>query len=239
MANNPPLTSDPIEFDPQTRRYRWTRPWWVYFDSFRRETAEVGGDEDVLDAFQETLRRIPVDGIESLLLQGADAAVAKSAIQIPAGSAKVASGVSLQLIQRAEAIGLQAALLALSMQRSWSTFRAIADTAANIGNYAPATWPSAYYVATDTFILYRSDGSAWAQIIPFDDAYGAGWNGSTKAPTQNSVYDKIETLLGSSAYTPTNVTPDRSYDANGTTVEELADVLGTLISDLQGKGILS
>ena len=48
----------------------------------------------------------------------------------------------------------------------------------------------------------------------------------------------IQTLLGSSAYTPINVTPDRSYDANATTVDELADVLGTLIADLQTKGIL-
>jgi hypothetical protein len=40
------------------------------------------------------------------------------------------------------------------------------------------------------------------------------------------------------AYTPTNVTPDRSYDANATTVDELADVLGTLIADLQAYGLL-
>jgi hypothetical protein len=41
-----------------------------------------------------------------------------------------------------------------------------------------------------------------------------------------------------SAYTPTNVTTDRSYDANATTVDELADVLGTLIADLQAYGLL-
>lgn len=27
-----------------------------------------------------------------------------------------------------------------------------------------------------------------------DDAYGAGWNGSTAVPTKNALYDKIETL---------------------------------------------
>ena len=42
----------------------------------------------------------------------------------------------------------------------------------------------------------------------------------------------------SSAYTPTNVTTDRAYDANATTIDELADVLGTLIADLQSAGIL-
>jgi len=40
------------------------------------------------------------------------------------------------------------------------------------------------------------------------------------------------------AYTPTNVTTDRAYDANATTVDELADVLGTLIADLQTYGLL-
>jgi len=42
----------------------------------------------------------------------------------------------------------------------------------------------------------------------------------------------------SQAYTPTNVTTDRSYDADSTSTAELADVLGTLIADLQAAGIL-
>lgn len=45
-------------------------------------------------------------------------------------------------------------------------------------------------------------------------------------------------LIPSSAYTPTNVTTDRSYDANSTSIDELADVVGTIIADLQAKGIL-
>ncbi len=40
------------------------------------------------------------------------------------------------------------------------------------------------------------------------------------------------------AYTPTNVVTDRNYDANATTTDELADVLGTLIADLQSYGLL-
>lgn len=40
------------------------------------------------------------------------------------------------------------------------------------------------------------------------------------------------------SYTPTNVTTDRSYDADSTSVAELADVLGTLIADLQSYGLL-
>jgi hypothetical protein len=41
-----------------------------------------------------------------------------------------------------------------------------------------------------------------------------------------------------SAYTPTNVTPDRAYDADATSVNELADILGTLIADLQSLGVV-
>ena len=42
----------------------------------------------------------------------------------------------------------------------------------------------------------------------------------------------------SAAYTPTNVTPDRAYDANATSINEIADVLGTLIADMQLKGLI-
>ena len=41
------------------------------------------------------------------------------------------------------------------------------------------------------------------------------------------------------AYTPTNVTTDRAYDANATTLDEVADVLGTLIADLQSLGLVA
>lgn len=48
----------------------------------------------------------------------------------------------------------------------------------------------------------------------------------------------IAPVARASAYTPTNVTTDRSYDANSTSTAELADVLGTLIADLQAYGLL-
>jgi hypothetical protein len=40
------------------------------------------------------------------------------------------------------------------------------------------------------------------------------------------------------AYAPTNVTPDRAFDADTVAVDELADIVGTLIADLQAKGLL-
>ena len=42
----------------------------------------------------------------------------------------------------------------------------------------------------------------------------------------------------SSAYTVTNESADRSYDANATSLDEIADVLGTLIEDLKLTGII-
>ena len=46
-------------------------------------------------------------------------------------------------------------------------------------------------------------------------------------------------IVGSSeVYTPSNVTPDRSFDADTVVITELADVVGTLIADLQAVGLL-
>lgn len=39
--------------------------------------------------------------------------------------------------------------------------------------------------------------------------------------------------------TISNVTTDRTYDANATSIDELADVLGTLLSDLRTKGVIT
>jgi hypothetical protein len=41
-----------------------------------------------------------------------------------------------------------------------------------------------------------------------------------------------------SAYTVTNLTTDRVLDADASTLNEVADVLGTLIADLQARGIV-
>lgn len=62
------------------------------------------------------------------------------------------------------------------------------------------------------------------------------------APGSQEAHQELKTLIealpAGSAYTPTNVTADRAYDADATTVAELGDVLGTLIADLQTAGIL-
>ncbi len=40
------------------------------------------------------------------------------------------------------------------------------------------------------------------------------------------------------AYTPVNVTVDRSWDSDATTLDELSDVVGTLVADLQSLGLI-
>jgi hypothetical protein len=58
----------------------------------------------------------------------------------------------------------------------------------------------------------------------------------------NQIESNISNLnlsASSSVYTMTNVTTDRTLDANSTSTAELADVLGTLITDLKERGIVS
>jgi hypothetical protein len=50
---------------------------------------------------------------------------------------------------------------------------------------------------------------------------------------------QLVSVAKSAAYTPTNVTTDRAYDADATTLAEVADVLGTLIADLKTANILA
>lgn len=49
----------------------------------------------------------------------------------------------------------------------------------------------------------------------------------------------ITTAKQSLAYTATNVTPDRTFNADATTLDELADIVGTVIADLKAFGVFS
>ncbi len=53
------------------------------------------------------------------------------------------------------------------------------------------------------------------------------------------IWAEAGSISGSSdVYTPTNVTADRSFDATDTSLDELANVLGSLIQSLKGTGII-
>jgi len=54
-------------------------------------------------------------------------------------------------------------------------------------------------------------------------------------------FERVLTIAdrtSAAAYTPTNVVTTRTYDANATSIDELADVLGTLIADLQAINVI-
>lgn len=68
--------------------------------------------------------------------------------------------------------------------------------------------------------------------------YSADIVDGNAAPHFRTELGSVIKLFKSAAYTPTNVSNDRSYDANATTLDEVADVLGTLIADLQATGLI-
>lgn len=58
-----------------------------------------------------------------------------------------------------------------------------------------------------------------------------------KAIQELSLCSKVENPNHvADAYTPSNVTNTRSFDADSTTLAEVADVLGTFIQDLKNRG---
>jgi hypothetical protein len=63
-----------------------------------------------------------------------------------------------------------------------------------------------------------------------DDAYAAGWNGSTEVPTKNAVYDKIETLPGSDQNLWLTIAGDSGSTAATSTTDTLTIAGGTDIT---------
>lgn len=89
-------------------------------------------------------------------------------------------------------------------------------------------------------VLAVANGTA-PSSSPADEfqLYSADWNGAgTAAAHFRNEQGHVIKIARAATYTPTNVSTDRSYDANATTLDELADVVGTLIADLQTLGFL-
>jgi hypothetical protein len=56
---------------------------------------------------------------------------------------------------------------------------------------------------------------------------------------RNNVEKLRDFLPSEEAYTVDNAVEARAFDADDSSIDELADVLGTLIADLQAAGIIS
>jgi Pectate lyase superfamily protein len=136
------------------------------------------------------------------------------------------------------------------LYRSTSTTSAtpsVANLNALTMNYASATTITNFTDGVDGQILLLLFTTANATIQNNSDialATGKNWtpiNGSTLTLAYLGAKWR-EISRGYSAnlgnYTITNVTTDRAYDASATTTTELANVLGTLISDLTTRGVI-
>ena len=64
------------------------------------------------------------------------------------------------------------------------------------------------------------------------------WTEKTLAELALKINWLITKMSGTQTYAVSNVTTDRTYNANATTLDEIADVLGTLIADLRTKGLV-
>ena len=69
--------------------------------------------------------------------------------------------------------------------------------------------------------------------------YAADQTAGNSAPHFRTEAGDVIKLYKTGTYTPTNVSADRAFDANATSIDEIADVLGTLIADLQLTGLLA
>jgi len=86
----------------------------------------------------------------------------------------------------------------------------------------------------------QTQGSSedWTETTP-----GSGTFDFATAPIVGDEITVIYTVSkltpsAGAAYTVTNASTDRTYDADATSINELADVLGTLIADLQNRGTI-
>jgi hypothetical protein len=94
--------------------------------------------------------------------------------------------------------------------------------------------------AIDTSWVDSTDATRKARVTikAYDTAAREGFRVEASGSVAKVGFYGHAAAAQSAAYTPTNVTPDRSYDANATTIDELADVLGSLIADLQATGLI-
>ena len=110
-----------------------------------------------------------------------------------------------------------------------------------------STTTNYFYIGTRGVPVFRTGDKT--AITGSDElqtnSFGLYWDEATatiRARVRNNAGAYSTHIVGgvqSAAYTTSNVSTDRTYDANATTTDELADVLGTLIADLKAAGILS
>lgn len=81
-----------------------------------------------------------------------------------------------------------------------------------------------------------------SRLSPKLPAAPSNWDQAWASRLVNTLELQISSIQSSASSDPyqmSNVTIDRELDADSTTLAEVADVLGTLITDLKEKGVIS
>jgi Pectate lyase superfamily protein len=112
---------------------------------------------------------------------------------------------------------------------------------------ASVLFPNGFWIGGSANGRYVFNGVA----APASGAYARGdviWNRDMSAGSNlgwvcitggtPGTWAKFGGIESANAYTATNVTTDRTFDADTVAVAELADIVGTLIADLKASGIL-
>lgn len=145
-------------------------------------------------------------------------------------------------------------LWTINTREKIATYDIYVDTEAQRAALTGMTAGETIFVAA-TGINYVATGATTSQANGSDDQTGAEvpLTGYVKpaataaivpADTANEAIGKLERALDdvpgnvAQTYTVTNVTADRALDADSTSVDEVADVLSTLINDLKTSGII-
>lgn len=105
--------------------------------------------------------------------------------------------------------------------------------AAGVAFISQVGWSAAYTPLGEGVLpgLHRANTFTQAQTLATLAGSGAGI-------VQASSSGLLSRLAKSPVYSAANVSTDRAFDANATTLDELADVVGTLIADLKAAQIL-
>lgn len=99
--------------------------------------------------------------------------------------------------------------------------------------------------AAGAAVWQQMEGSEPASVVAGGEAlvstdYMSAFDVSLAKNMRATIAEIFSAALGAAqTYAASNVTTDRTYDANATTLDEIADVLGTLIADLRAKGIVA
>lgn len=97
--------------------------------------------------------------------------------------------------------------------------------------------------ATDTLTVTKIAATTITGTMTFADAVNITFNTSTGTMIGTGAAEKIgfwgvTPVVASVDWAPTNVTVDKVFDANSTTLDELSDVVGTLVNVLKVYGLL-